>query len=168
MIIQPKFQPVTVMQSQDQWKVALQDARRSGICGLMLSTTGPDPLSHEIRQAFLALPDGCVYAADCLALGSAIVRGLAGLKERQASEIMNFLLTLMHGRRFRRFTIERVIEDIRDAEEHCTGSIFFPDDNITLDPKRLERIRQAGSCATARYRCGLLLFDSIGWSGLHK
>jgi len=134
----------------------------------MLSTTGPDPLSHEIRQAFLALPDGCVYAADCLALGSAIVRGLAGLKERQAAEIMNFLLILMHGRRFRRFTIERVIEDIRDAEEHGTGSIFFPDDNITLDPKRLERIWQAGSYATAWYRCGLLLFDSIGWSGLQK
>jgi len=47
----------------------------------MLSTTGPDPLSHEIRQAFLALPDGCVYAADCLALGSGIVCSLAELIE---------------------------------------------------------------------------------------
>ena len=52
-------------------------------------------------------------------------------------------INLMYGRRFRRFTIERVIEDIRDAEEHGAGSIFFPDDNITLDPKRLERLCQA-------------------------
>lgn len=81
----------------------------------MLWTTGPDPLSHEIRQAFQAPPDGCVYVADCLALGSGIVCGLAELKERQDAEIMNSLLILVHGRRFRQFTIERVIEDIRDA-----------------------------------------------------
>jgi anaerobic magnesium-protoporphyrin IX monomethyl ester cyclase len=52
-------------------------------------------------------------------------------------------INLMYGRRFRRFSIERVIEDIRDAELHGAGSIFFPDDNITLDPKRLERLCQA-------------------------
>jgi anaerobic magnesium-protoporphyrin IX monomethyl ester cyclase len=52
-------------------------------------------------------------------------------------------INLMYGRRFRRFSIERVIEDIRDAEAHGAGSIFFPDDNITLDPKRLERLCQA-------------------------
>jgi radical SAM superfamily enzyme YgiQ (UPF0313 family) len=46
----------------------------------------------------------------------------------------------MYGRRFRRFSIERVIEDILDAEAHGAGSIFFPDDNITLDPKRLEKL----------------------------
>jgi radical SAM superfamily enzyme YgiQ (UPF0313 family) len=49
----------------------------------------------------------------------------------------------MYGRHFRRFSIERVIEDIRDAEAHGAGSIFFPDDNITLDVKRLERLCQA-------------------------
>jgi len=42
-------------------------------------------------------------------------------------------INLMYGRHFRRFSIERVIEDIRDAEAHGAGSIFFPDDNITLD-----------------------------------
>ena len=52
-------------------------------------------------------------------------------------------INLMYGRRFRRFSIERVIDDIRDAEAHGAGSIFFPDDNITLDPKRLERLCQA-------------------------
>jgi anaerobic magnesium-protoporphyrin IX monomethyl ester cyclase len=52
-------------------------------------------------------------------------------------------INLMYGRHFRRFAIERVIEDIRDAQAHGAGSIFFPDDNITLDPRRLERLCQA-------------------------
>jgi anaerobic magnesium-protoporphyrin IX monomethyl ester cyclase len=52
-------------------------------------------------------------------------------------------INLMYGRHFRRFAIERVIEDIRDAQAHGVGSIFFPDDNITLDPRRLERLCQA-------------------------
>ena len=80
-MINPKSQTIVPVQSQEQWEVALQEAQRSGICGLMLSTTGPDPLSHEIKQAFLALSDGCVYAADCLAPGSGVVRGLAELIE---------------------------------------------------------------------------------------
>ena len=52
-------------------------------------------------------------------------------------------INLMYGRHFRRFPIERVIADIQDAEEHGAGSIFFPDDNITLDVKRLERLCEA-------------------------
>jgi anaerobic magnesium-protoporphyrin IX monomethyl ester cyclase len=51
-------------------------------------------------------------------------------------------INLMYGRHFRRFSIDRVIKDIRDAEAHGAGSIFFPDDNITLDVKRLERLCQ--------------------------
>ncbi len=52
-------------------------------------------------------------------------------------------INLMYGRHFRRFSIERVIEDIQDAEAHGAGAIFFPDDNITLDVKRLEKLCQA-------------------------
>jgi len=52
-------------------------------------------------------------------------------------------INLMYGRHFRRFAIEQVIADIRDAEAHGAGSIFFPDDNITLDVKRLERLCEA-------------------------
>ena len=52
-------------------------------------------------------------------------------------------INLMYGRHFRRFSIERVIADIQDAEAHGAGSIFFPDDNITLDVKRLERLCEA-------------------------
>ena len=52
-------------------------------------------------------------------------------------------INLMYGRKFRKFPLERVISDIQDAEDHGAGSIFFPDDNITLDPKRLERLCEA-------------------------
>lgn len=52
-------------------------------------------------------------------------------------------INLMYGRHFRRFSIERVIADIQDAEAHGAGAIFFPDDNITLDVKRLEKLCQA-------------------------
>jgi radical SAM superfamily enzyme YgiQ (UPF0313 family) len=52
-------------------------------------------------------------------------------------------INLMYGRHFRRFSLDRVIADIRDAEAHGAGSIFFPDDNITLDIKRLENLCQA-------------------------
>jgi anaerobic magnesium-protoporphyrin IX monomethyl ester cyclase len=52
-------------------------------------------------------------------------------------------INLMYGRHFRKFSIERVISDIKDAEAHGAGSIFFPDDNITLDVKRLEKLCQA-------------------------
>ena len=52
-------------------------------------------------------------------------------------------INLMYGRRFRKFPLDRVVADIRDAEAHGAGSIFFPDDNITLDVKRLEQLCQA-------------------------
>jgi anaerobic magnesium-protoporphyrin IX monomethyl ester cyclase len=64
-------------------------------------------------------------------------------------------INLMYGRRFRKFPIERVIADIRDAKAHGARSIFFPDDNITLDPKRLEMLCQAiidADLANLRYK----------------
>lgn len=52
-------------------------------------------------------------------------------------------INIMYGRKFRKFPIDRVISDIQDSEAHGAGSIFFPDDNITLDVKRLEQLCQA-------------------------
>jgi anaerobic magnesium-protoporphyrin IX monomethyl ester cyclase len=49
----------------------------------------------------------------------------------------------MYGRSFRRYPFERILEDIRDAEAHGAKSIFFPDDNMTLDVKRMERLCDA-------------------------
>ena len=51
-------------------------------------------------------------------------------------------INLMYGRHFRKFSLDRVVADIRDAETHGARSIFFPDDNITLDVKRLENLCQ--------------------------
>jgi len=49
----------------------------------------------------------------------------------------------MYGRSFRRYPFDRILDDIRDAEAHGAKSIFFPDDNITLDVKRMERLCDA-------------------------
>jgi radical SAM superfamily enzyme YgiQ (UPF0313 family) len=44
----------------------------------------------------------------------------------------------MRGRNFHRFAIDRVIADIADARSRGARTIFFVDDNITLDVPRLE------------------------------
>ncbi len=49
----------------------------------------------------------------------------------------------MYGLSFRRYPFDRILDDIRDAEAHGARSIFFPDDNITLDVKRMERLCDA-------------------------
>ena len=49
----------------------------------------------------------------------------------------------MYGRSFRTYTIERVIEDIADAKAHGAQNIFFVDDNITLNTKRMKRLCEA-------------------------
>jgi len=52
-------------------------------------------------------------------------------------------ITLMYSRSFRKFTIERIISDIKDAKENGAKVIFFVDDNITIDPKRFASICKA-------------------------
>jgi radical SAM superfamily enzyme YgiQ (UPF0313 family) len=49
----------------------------------------------------------------------------------------------MRGRNFHRFPIERVIHDIADARAHGARTIFFVDDNITLDVQRFETLCRA-------------------------
>lgn len=49
----------------------------------------------------------------------------------------------MYGRSFRTFSIERVIADIREVKKRGTKSVLFVDDNVTLDPARLERLCEA-------------------------
>jgi radical SAM superfamily enzyme YgiQ (UPF0313 family) len=49
----------------------------------------------------------------------------------------------MRGRNFYTFPIERVIEDIRDAERHGARAIFIVDDNITLNISRFEALCEA-------------------------
>ena len=49
----------------------------------------------------------------------------------------------MRGRNFHRFPIARVIDDIVDARARGARSIFFVDDNITLDVPRFEELCHA-------------------------
>jgi anaerobic magnesium-protoporphyrin IX monomethyl ester cyclase len=49
----------------------------------------------------------------------------------------------MRGRNFHRFSIERVIADIADAHARGARTIFFVDDNITLDTDRFEALCRA-------------------------
>jgi anaerobic magnesium-protoporphyrin IX monomethyl ester cyclase len=46
----------------------------------------------------------------------------------------------MYGRKFRKYKIERVIRDIKDAAMHGAKAILISDDNITVDAKRFENI----------------------------
>jgi len=49
----------------------------------------------------------------------------------------------MRGRNFHKFNFDRVISDIHDAKEHGARTIFFVDDNITLNVKRFEALCRA-------------------------
>jgi radical SAM superfamily enzyme YgiQ (UPF0313 family) len=49
----------------------------------------------------------------------------------------------MRGRNFHRFAVDRVIEDIADAHARGARTIFFVDDNITLDTSRFEALCRA-------------------------
>jgi len=49
----------------------------------------------------------------------------------------------MRGRNFHTFGLERVLEDIRDARRSGAKSIFFVDDNITLNVARFQELCEA-------------------------
>ncbi|UCG03707.1 MAG: B12-binding domain-containing radical SAM protein [Candidatus Heimdallarchaeota archaeon] len=46
-------------------------------------------------------------------------------------------MTYMYGRNFRKYTIERVLDDIEECKKGGVKAIMFADDNITLDSKHL-------------------------------
>ena len=48
----------------------------------------------------------------------------------------------MRGRNFHTYSFDRVLADIRDAHAHGARSIFFVDDNITLNVPRFEALCQ--------------------------
>jgi len=52
-------------------------------------------------------------------------------------------ITQMYGRSFRRYSVERIIADLRDIRSRGTRAVFFVDDNITYDVEHFRRICQA-------------------------
>lgn len=49
----------------------------------------------------------------------------------------------MRGRNFHTYSFDRVLSDIRDAQEHGARTIFLVDDNITLNVHRFQALCQA-------------------------
>ena len=49
----------------------------------------------------------------------------------------------MRGRNFHTYSLERVLNDIRDARDHGARTIFLVDDNITLNVRRFEALCHA-------------------------
>jgi anaerobic magnesium-protoporphyrin IX monomethyl ester cyclase len=49
----------------------------------------------------------------------------------------------MRGRNFHVYSLDRVLEDIRDARDHGARTIFLVDDNITLHVRRFQALCQA-------------------------
>ncbi len=63
---------------------------------------------------------------------------------RGCTQTCNFCsISVMYGRSFRTYTIERVINDIRDAVKHGAKTILFADDNITLSGNRFKALCRA-------------------------
>ncbi|MCF8304999.1 MAG: B12-binding domain-containing radical SAM protein [Ignavibacteriales bacterium] len=52
-------------------------------------------------------------------------------------------ITEMYGKSFRKYKIERVIEDIKDTQKHGAKFVLIVDDNITIDTQRLEKLCDA-------------------------
>ncbi len=52
-------------------------------------------------------------------------------------------IRLMYSKSFRKFSIERIIADLKDAKENGAEAVFLVDDNITLDSKRFAEICKA-------------------------
>jgi anaerobic magnesium-protoporphyrin IX monomethyl ester cyclase len=49
----------------------------------------------------------------------------------------------MYGKSFRRFRIERVIQDLRDVEKRGARAVFIVDDNVTLNGDRYRELCEA-------------------------
>ncbi len=49
-------------------------------------------------------------------------------------------ITKMYGRSYRKFGVERILRDIKDARDHGARAIFFTDDNIVLNKTHFEEL----------------------------
>ncbi len=52
-------------------------------------------------------------------------------------------INLMYGKSFRKYKIERVLKDIRDAKQRGAKAIMMTDDNITIDGNRFKELCDA-------------------------
>jgi DNA polymerase-1 len=148
--------------SQERWRMALLEAEKSGICGLSLSTTGPDPLSHEIRLICLALANNCVYVADRLALGGSIISDLAGLIEntkiRKVLYDAKTALSFLYDSKEPRLAAANLF-DLMLASEICWSGYY--DLALSNSPKNPWKKKPADHslAALAERHLGILIHD---------
>ena len=163
----PKFSSVTRAESQQEWESALQGVEKIGICGLKLLTTGPDPLSHEIRLITLALPNNTEYIADCHELGKNILSDLAGLLEN--GRVKKVLYDAKLGFAFMRASENRKLNacnifDLMLASQICwSGYYYLTPSNSPKNPWK-KRIPDHGLAALAERHLGIILdWERADW-----
>lgn len=52
-------------------------------------------------------------------------------------------INMMYGKTFRKYSIERILSDIREAKKRGAKALMITDDNITIDGKRFKEICEA-------------------------
>ncbi|MHB8118761.1 MAG: DNA polymerase [Methanothrix sp.] len=95
---------------------------------MKLLTTGPDPLSHEIRHISLALPNNTEYIADCQEPGLNILGDLAGLLENR--RIKKVLYDALPSLAFIRASENRKLDacnlfDLMLASQICWSGYYY-------------------------------------------
>lgn len=113
-------------------------------------------LSFLSNQTIIDIPFGCLANLDDLKIPDRSVRLLnkgfncMGFKadavetSRGCVYECNFCsIQNMYGKSYRKYKIERVLDDIRDAKKYGAKSIMFTDDNISLDGKRFKELCEA-------------------------
>lgn len=113
-------------------------------------------LSYILNHSLVNNPDVCLAELDEIKLPDRSVRlinkgfNCMGFKSdavetsRGCAYDCNFCcINNMYGKIYRKYKIERVLDDIRDAKKYGSKSIMFTDDNITLDGKRFKTLCEA-------------------------
>lgn len=113
-------------------------------------------LSYISNRTVINIPFGCLANLDDLKLPDRSVRlidkgfNCMGFKSeaietsRGCVYECNFCsIQNMYGKSYRKYKIERVLDDIRDAKKYGAKSIMMTDDNISLDGKRFKELCEA-------------------------
>ncbi len=110
-------------------------------------------ISYISNKTVINIPFGCLANLDDLKIPDRSVRlsdkgfNCMGFKSdaietsRGCVYECNFCsIQNMYGKSYRKYKIERVLEDIRDAKKYGAESLMMTDDNISLDGKRFKEL----------------------------
>ncbi|OPY47287.1 MAG: DNA polymerase I [Methanosaeta sp. PtaU1.Bin016] len=165
MTVPPEFRPEFI-ESQPEWRSALQEIEQFGICGLNLLATGPDPLSHEVGLVLLALPD-TEYVANCFELGHDILRDLAWLLEnkkiRKVLYDAKFCISFVRASESRKLYAENIF-DLLLASQICWSGYYELSPSSSPKNPWKKRAPDHSLAALAERHLGIRLNDVLGKS----